>query len=46
MHYIVGTERDQIVLFNTRLDEIIDEENIVRFIDAYIESLDLPEFND
>ena len=39
--YIEGTQRDQIFLFNECLDDMIDENNIVRFIDAYVESLDL-----
>jgi len=41
IEYIEGTPRHQIHLFNECLDEIIDENNIVRFIDAYVESLDL-----
>jgi len=43
MKYIEGTSREQIFLFNECIDEIIEEENIVRFIDAYVESLDMAE---
>ncbi len=38
---ITGTSRHQIYLFNECLDEIIDVNNIVRFIDVYVESLDM-----
>ena len=41
MHYIEGTPRDQLVMFNSYLDEIISIDNPVRFIDAYVDSLDL-----
>ena len=41
MNYIEGTSRRQLLLFDTYLEDIINEENVVRFIDAYIESLDL-----
>lgn len=41
MRYIEGTSRKQIFLFNECLDEIIDNDNIVRFIDAYVESLEM-----
>ena len=40
MEYIEGTCREQIFLFNECIDEIIEKDNIVRFIDAYVESLD------
>lgn len=43
MEYIKGTSRNQIFLFNECLDEIIDSNNIVRFIDAYVDSLDIVE---
>lgn len=39
--HIPGFERDQVVLFPDTLDEYIDEENPVRFIDAFVGSLDL-----
>ena len=41
MHYIQGTNRDQLVLFNSCLDEIINENSPVRFIDLYVDSLNL-----
>ncbi len=41
MHHIQGMERDQLTLFPDSLDEYISEENPVRFIDAYLETLDL-----
>ena len=41
MNYIEGTSREQIFLFNECIEEIIAEDNIVRFIDAYVESLDM-----
>jgi hypothetical protein len=41
MAYIVGCDRNQINLIMTSLDEMIDSENPVRVIDAYVDSLDL-----
>lgn len=41
MNYIEGIPREQIFLFNECIDEIIEKDNIVRFIDAYVESLDM-----
>jgi transposase len=41
MDHIQGTDRDQLMLFPEALDEYISEENPVRFIDAYVASLDL-----
>ncbi|NQT59680.1 MAG: hypothetical protein HQ557_11925 [Bacteroidetes bacterium] len=38
--YIEGTPSQQIGLFNTSLDELIGTDSIVRFIDAYVESLE------
>lgn len=43
MAYIVGTDRNQIRMVTTSLDALIDEDNSVRVIDAYVESLDLTE---
>ena len=40
MEYISGTARNQLFLFNQCLDEIIDKNHIVRFINAYVDSLD------
>ena len=41
MHYIQGTSRAQTTLFPATLDEYIAEDNPVRFIDAFVDSLDL-----
>jgi len=41
MGYIEGTPREQSLLFPERLDDYIDEGNPVRFIDAYVDQLDL-----
>jgi transposase len=41
MGYIRGMNRDQVGLFPDIIDEDIEENNPVRFIDAYVESLDL-----
>ena len=41
MDYIEGTNRDQFLLFPESLDEYISGDNPVRFIDAFVESLDL-----
>lgn len=41
MHYIQGTSRDQAVLFPEVLDDYIAEENPIRFIDAFVDKLDL-----
>jgi len=43
VEYIKGISRDQLFLFNECLDEIIDKNNIVRFIDAYVDALDMKE---
>ena len=39
--YINGTSREQLYLFESKLDDIISEDNPVRFIDAYVDKLDL-----
>lgn len=41
MYYKKGTARDQLNLFESKLDEIISEDNPVRFIDAYVNKVDL-----
>jgi len=41
MRYITGTPREQMVLFPERIDEYIAEDHPVRFIDAFVDSLDL-----
>jgi transposase len=43
MGYIEGEERKQTVLFPEVLDDYISDENPVRFIDVFIEELDLSE---
>ena len=43
MAYIVGVDRNQIRMVTTSLDDLIDRDNSVRVIDAYVESLDLQE---
>jgi len=39
--HIQGQNRDQGTLFPERLDDLIDEDNAVRVIDAFVDSLDL-----
>lgn len=41
MAYIVGVDRNQTRMITTFLDDLIDKDNSVRVIDAYVESLDL-----
>ena len=41
MDYKKGTSRDQLILFNECVDNLIGKDNPVRIIDAYIDSLDL-----
>lgn len=41
MDFIRGISRDQGTLFPERLDDYISEENPVRFIDAFVDELDL-----
>ena len=43
MGHIHGLDRQQRVLFSDRLDDYIDEANPVRFLDAFVDSLDLNE---
>lgn len=43
MAFIVGTDRNQIRMITTSLNDLIDRDNSVRVIDAYVESLDLQE---
>jgi transposase len=43
MDFINGTARNQLFLFNECLDNIIENDNPVRVIDAYVESLNLRE---
>jgi len=39
--YINGISREQLYLFENKLDDMISEDNPVRFIDAYVDKLDL-----
>jgi transposase len=41
MRYIQGVDRDQSLLFPELVDEYITNANPVRFIDAFVDSLDL-----
>ena len=41
MDYIGGTDRNQINIIPETLDDYANENNICRFIDAFVESLDL-----
>lgn len=41
MKYIQGTNRKQVILFPEVVDDYITEENPVRFIDAFVDGLDL-----
>jgi transposase len=43
MGYIEGEDRNQMVMFPETLDDYIREDNAVRFIAAFVESLDLRE---
>ena len=39
--HVNGTHRDQTVLFPNTIDQYVDKENPVRFIDAFVASLNL-----
>lgn len=41
MSYVEGESREQRVLFPGVLDDYISEENVVRFIDAFVDGLDM-----
>ncbi|MFC1996699.1 IS1182 family transposase [Chloroflexota bacterium] len=41
MRYIQGTPREQAILFPETINEYISDDNLVRFIDAFVEQLDL-----
>lgn len=41
MGYIAGIAREQLILFPESLDDYIALDNPVRFIDAWVDSLDL-----
>ena len=39
--HVTGHHRNQSVLFPSKLDDYVDKENPVRFIDAFVDSLNL-----
>ena len=41
MSYIKGINRNQTLLFPEVIEDYIEDDNPVRFIDAYVDSLDL-----
>ena len=41
MGFVEGVHRDQLVMFPESLDEYVSDDNPVRFIDAFVDSLDL-----
>lgn len=41
--FVIGSDRDQELLLPDTLDAYVDEDNEVRFIDAFVDSLDLHE---
>ena len=43
MSYIIGEDRNQVQFVSVSLDDLIDQNNSVRVIDAYVDSLDLVE---
>ena len=43
MRYIEGTSRSQMILFPETVDEYISDDNTVRFIEAYVNSLSMKE---
>lgn len=43
MSYIQGQDRDQLTLFPKCIDDYIPEDSIVRFIDKYVDDLDMVE---
>src|SRR5436190_19521308 len=45
MQFIQGKNRTQSVLFPESLDQIIDQDNEVRIIDLFVESINLSDFN-
>ncbi|QTD38559.1 transposase [Polaribacter batillariae] len=45
MEYIARTPRNQLGLFPTALDHMIDKDNSVRAIDIFVDRLDLSQFD-
>ena len=44
MNYITGFDRQQTVLIPETIDQLIDANNSARFIDTFVDSLDVVEF--
>lgn len=44
MSYVIGKSRDQIILFPEIIDDYITEDNQVRFIDVFVNKLDMSMF--
>lgn len=44
MRYIKGIEREQTVLFPDSIEEYVEENNLVRFIDAFVNTINMQEF--
>ena len=44
MRYIKGIERQQTVLFPDSIEEYVEENNLVRFIDAFVNTINMQEF--
>lgn len=45
MEYIKGTDRSQIFLFTDCLDQMVDQDNEIRLIDLFVESIKLEDFH-
>ena len=43
MEYQQGQDREQLTLYSTCLDDMVPQDNSVRFIDQFVESMDLRE---
>ena len=43
MRYITGQERNQIPLFASSLEDAIEQDNEIRLIDLFVDSLDMPD---
>jgi transposase len=43
MHHVEGCDRDQAQLLPARVDDYVHRDNPVRFIDAFVDDLDLNE---
>jgi len=44
MHFIQGKDRTQIVLYSETLDQIVESDNEVRAIDAFVESIHIADY--